>query len=72
MFLCSRGFKDGADQVGKETARLRHFDSSISLPSGPNPNCPVPNSPDFDLGGAGPNLVGNVGNIVAFGQKSRI
>lgn len=37
--------------------------------SGPNPNCPVPSSPDFDLGGSGPNLVGN---IVGFGQKSGI
>jgi polyvinyl alcohol dehydrogenase (cytochrome) len=37
--------------------------------SGPNPNCPVPSSPDFDMGGAGPNLVGN---IVGFGQKSGI
>ena len=34
-----------------------------------NPNCPVPSSPDFDLGGSGPNLVGN---IVGFGQKSGI
>jgi polyvinyl alcohol dehydrogenase (cytochrome) len=34
-----------------------------------NPNCPVPSSPDFDFGGAGPNLVGN---IVGFGQKSGI
>jgi len=37
--------------------------------SGPNPNCPLPSSPDFDLGGSGPNLVGN---IVGFGQKSGI
>ena len=37
--------------------------------SGTNPNCPVPSSPDFDLGGSGPNLVGN---IVGFGQKSGI
>src|ERR1700720_2880709 len=37
-------------------------------PSG-NPNCPVPSSPDFDFGGAGPNLIGN---IVGFGQKSGI
>src|SRR6266478_962198 len=37
-------------------------------PSG-NPNCPVPTSQDFDFGGAGPNLVGN---IVGFGQKSGI
>jgi polyvinyl alcohol dehydrogenase (cytochrome) len=36
---------------------------------GPNPNCPVPSSPDFDFGGSGPNLVGN---IVGFGQKSGI
>ncbi len=37
--------------------------------NGTNPNCPVPSSPDFDLGGSGPNLVGN---IVGFGQKSGI
>jgi polyvinyl alcohol dehydrogenase (cytochrome) len=36
---------------------------------GTNPNCPVPSSPDFDLGGSGPNLIGN---IVGFGQKSGI
>ena len=36
---------------------------------GTNPNCPVPDSPDFDLGGSGPNLVGD---IVGFGQKSGI
>lgn len=34
-----------------------------------NPNCPVPSSPDFDFGGSGPNLVGN---IIGFGQKSGI
>ena len=38
-------------------------------PAPGNPNCPVPRSPDFDFGGAGPNLVGN---IVGFGQKSGI
>jgi polyvinyl alcohol dehydrogenase (cytochrome) len=38
-------------------------------PSETNPNCPVPASQDFDFGGAGPNLVGN---IVGFGQKSGI
>lgn len=32
-------------------------------------SCPVPNSPDFDLSGAGPNLLKN---IVGFGQKSGI
>jgi len=36
---------------------------------GTNPNCPVPDSPDFDLGGSGPNLIGD---IVGFGQKSGI
>jgi len=39
------------------------------LPAGTNPNCPVPSSPDFDFGGTGPNLLGN---IVGFGQKSGI
>jgi polyvinyl alcohol dehydrogenase (cytochrome) len=38
-------------------------------PAPGNPNCPVPDSQDFDFGGAGPNLVGN---IVGFGQKSGI
>jgi len=38
-------------------------------PTSGNPNCPVPGSPDFDFGGAGPNLVGN---LVGFGQKSGI
>jgi polyvinyl alcohol dehydrogenase (cytochrome) len=40
------------------------FDSPV-----PNVNCPVPGSPDFDFGGSGPNLLGN---IVGFGQKSGI
>ncbi len=31
------------------------------------PGCPDPAGPDYDLGGTGPNLVGN---IVGFGQKS--
>jgi polyvinyl alcohol dehydrogenase (cytochrome) len=38
-------------------------------PTPGNPNCPVPDSQDFDFGGAGPNLVGS---IVGFGQKSGI
>src|SRR5580704_11552288 len=52
--------------------KLQGFDTwtvACLTSSGPNPNCPVPNSPDFDLGGSGPNLVGN---IVGFGQKSGI
>src|SRR5262249_36193482 len=35
----------------------------------PGVNCPDPNSPDYDIGGAGPNLLPN---IVGFGQKSGI
>jgi polyvinyl alcohol dehydrogenase (cytochrome) len=56
----------------KWAKRLQGFDTwtvACFLPSGTNPNCPVPTSQDFDLGGAGPNLVGN---IVGFGQKSGI
>jgi len=56
----------------KWAKRLQGFDTwtvACHLPSGTNPNCPVPTSQDFDLGGAGPNLVGN---IVGFGQKSGI
>jgi polyvinyl alcohol dehydrogenase (cytochrome) len=39
------------------------------LSAPPGVNCPLPSSPDYDLGGSGPNLVGN---IVGFGQKSGI
>ena len=56
----------------KWSKRLQGFDTwtvACHLPAGTNPNCPVPSSPDFDLGGSGPNLVGN---IVGFGQKSGI
>src|SRR5882724_2382131 len=56
----------------KWAKRLQGFDTwtvACHLPSGTNPNCPVPTSPDFDLGGSGPNLLGN---IVGFGQKSGI
>ena len=56
----------------KWAKRLQGFDIwtvACLLPSGPKANCPVPTSPDFDLGGAGPNLVGN---IIGFGQKSGI
>jgi polyvinyl alcohol dehydrogenase (cytochrome) len=52
--------------------KLQGFDTwtvACITSSGSNPNCPVPSSPDFDLGGSGPNLVGN---IVGFGQKSGI
>jgi len=56
----------------KWSKMLQGFDTwtvACLTSSGPNPNCPVPSSPDFDLGGSGPNLVGN---IVGFGQKSGI
>jgi polyvinyl alcohol dehydrogenase (cytochrome) len=56
----------------KWAKRLQGFDTwtlACFLPTGTNPNCPLPASQDFDLGGAGPNLVGN---IVGFGQKSGI
>jgi polyvinyl alcohol dehydrogenase (cytochrome) len=56
----------------KWAKRLQGFDTwtvACITPAGPKANCPVPTSPDFDLGGSGPNLVGN---IVGFGQKSGI
>jgi polyvinyl alcohol dehydrogenase (cytochrome) len=56
----------------KWAKRLQGFDTwtvACFLPTGTNPNCPVPTSQDFDLGGAGPNLAGK---IVGFGQKSGI
>jgi len=56
----------------KWAKRLQGFDVwtvACHTPTGPKANCPVPSSPDFDLGGSGPNLLGN---IVGFGQKSGI
>ena len=56
----------------KWATRLQGFDTwtvACITPTGPKANCPVPTSPDFDLGGSGPNLVGS---IVGFGQKSGI
>jgi polyvinyl alcohol dehydrogenase (cytochrome) len=54
----------------KWSRRLEAFDvftGPCLLPL--QPNCPVPGSNDFDFGGSGPNLLGN---IVGFGQKSGI
>jgi len=60
----------------KWSKRLQGFDTFTGAcgfgpanPASGNPTCPVPDSQDFDFGGAGPNLVGN---IVGFGQKSGI
>jgi polyvinyl alcohol dehydrogenase (cytochrome) len=57
----------------KWARRLQGLDTwtvaCIASSGTPNPNCPVPSSPDFDFGGSGPNLVGN---IIGFGQKSGI
>jgi len=40
---------------------------------GPGPNCPVPTGPDFDFGGAGPNLISlNGRDILGIGEKSGI
>ena len=61
--------KTGAVKWAKRLQGLDTWTVACILPTGTNPNCPVPSSPDFDLGGAGPNLVANV---VGFGQKSGI
>jgi polyvinyl alcohol dehydrogenase (cytochrome) len=56
----------------KWAKRLQGIDTwtiACLTPTGPKANCPVPTSQDFDLGGSGPNLLGN---IVGFGQKSGI
>ena len=51
--------------------RLQGFDIwTVACLKNPNPmSCPVPDSPDYDLGGSGPNLFPN---LVGFGQKSGI
>ena len=61
--------KSGRVKWAKRLQGSDTFTAACLTPTGPNPNCPVPSSPDFDLGGSGPNLVGD---IVGFGQKSGI
>jgi polyvinyl alcohol dehydrogenase (cytochrome) len=56
----------------KWARKAREFDTwtvACLTQKDPNKNCEVPASPDFDFGGSGPNLVGD---IVGFGQKSGI
>ncbi len=55
----------------KWSRRLQGFDIwTVACIRNPNPmSCPVPSSPDYDLGGSGPNLFPN---LVGFGQKSGI
>jgi polyvinyl alcohol dehydrogenase (cytochrome) len=65
--------KSGQIKWSKRLQGIDTFTGSCGFgaarPTPGNPNCPVPDSQDFDFGGAGPNLVGN---IVGFGQKSGI
>jgi polyvinyl alcohol dehydrogenase (cytochrome) len=65
--------KSGQIKWAKRLQGLDTFTGACGFGTSPpvsgNPNCPVPTSPDFDFGGSGPNLVGN---IVGFGQKSGI
>ena len=55
----------------KWSRRLQGVDVwTVACARNPNPvSCPVPSSPDYDLSGAGPNLLPG---IVGFGQKSGI
>jgi polyvinyl alcohol dehydrogenase (cytochrome) len=61
--------KTGQIKWAKSLQGIDTFTVACLTPRGTNPNCPVSSSPDFDLGGSGPNLVGD---IVGFGQKSGI
>ena len=61
--------KTGQIKWSKRLQGLDTWTVACITPTGPKANCPVPTSPDFDLGGSGPNLVDN---IVGFGQKSGI
>lgn len=60
-------------QTGKVkwSRRLQGFDVwTVACSRNTNPvACPLPSSPDYDLGGSGPNLLSN---LVGFGQKSGI
>jgi len=61
--------KTGLVKWAKGLQTVDTFTGACLEPPYPNVNCPVPSSPDLDLGGSGPNLVGG---IVGFGQKSGI
>jgi polyvinyl alcohol dehydrogenase (cytochrome) len=61
--------KTGSIKWAKELSTFDTFTLACLGATGPNPNCPVPTSHDWDLGGSGPNLMGS---IVGFGQKSGI
>jgi polyvinyl alcohol dehydrogenase (cytochrome) len=61
--------KTGQIKWSKRLQGLDTWTVACLTPTGPKANCPVPSSPDFDLGGSGANLVGN---IIGFGQKSGI
>jgi polyvinyl alcohol dehydrogenase (cytochrome) len=61
--------KTGQIKWANRLQGLDTWTAACLTPAGPKANCPVPTSQDFDFGGAGPNLVGN---IVGFGQKSGI
>jgi polyvinyl alcohol dehydrogenase (cytochrome) len=61
--------KTGRVKWAKGLQAFDTFTGACLEPPYPNVNCPVPSSPDLDLGGSGPNLVAG---IVGFGQKSGI
>jgi polyvinyl alcohol dehydrogenase (cytochrome) len=54
-----------------KTGQIKWADGQQSFDTftGLCPTCPVPASPDFDFGGGGPNLLGN---ILGIGQKSGV
>jgi polyvinyl alcohol dehydrogenase (cytochrome) len=55
----------------KWARKLKSYDTWTVACSSPRPGvvCPSPAGPDYDFGGSGPNLLGN---LVGFGQKSGI
>lgn len=61
--------KTGQVKWAKGLQTIDTWNGACTEPPYPNVNCPVPSSPDLDLGGSGPNLVGG---IVGFPQKSGI
>src|SRR5260221_2779932 len=61
--------KTGQVKWAKRLQGLDTWTVACLTPAGPKTNCPVPTSPNFDLGGSGPNLLGT---MVGFGQKSGI
>jgi len=67
--LLALDLKTGAIKWARKGREFDTWTVACLSEKAPNKDCRVPASPDFDFGGSGPNLVGD---IVGFGEKAGI